>query len=33
MYSDIALLLVVGLGLALYTLRRRVRLGRRTGKF
>ena len=33
MYTDIALLLVAGLGLSLYTLRRRVRLGRRIAKF
>jgi hypothetical protein len=33
MYTDIALLLVAGLGLSLYTLRRRVRLGRRVPKF
>jgi hypothetical protein len=33
MYADITLLLVAGLGLLLYTLRRRVRLGRRIAKF
>ena len=33
LYNDIALLLVAGMGLSLYTLRRRVRLGRRTPRF